>query len=285
MPPPGPDHSPPIVGLTMSWEAPVETAAASLRVPAPYVDAVAATGAVPLCLPIVDDPDLLARAVAALDAVLFIGAADYRPGHYGGRSQPEAELVPERRDRFDLALARHVLEQTDLPVLGICGGCQLIALACGGGLVQDLRTDWAPLAGRPPLPHASGDRIDPGRPTAADYTHPVVLEPGGLIARIAQRTAGGRLETNSFHHQAVHPERPGRNLRAAARAEDGVVEGVEPAPGSDWARTGRFILGLQWHAERMTDRAEQRAFFLALTAAARLHTRKGNPPRRGRPAP
>lgn len=285
MPLPGSGLSLPIVGINMSWEAPGEAAAASLRVPAPYVDAVAATGAVPLCLPIVDDPDLLSRAVAALDAVVFIGGADYRPEHYGGRPQPEQELVPERRDRFDLALARHVLEETDLPVLGICGGCQLIALACGGGLIQDLQTDWAPLAGGPPLPHAAGDRTDAGQPTAADYTHPVVFEPGGLIARIAQQPAGGGLETNSFHHQAVHPERPGRDLRAAARSEDGVVEAIEPAPGSAWASNGRFLLGLQWHAERMTDRAEQRAFFLALTAAARLHTRKRHPPRRGHPAP
>ncbi len=313
MPLPDSGRNEPLIGLNMSWEPPGEAAAPALRVPFPYIEAVVRAGGVPLCLPIVDDPGLLRRSVSGLDAFLFIGGADYRPEHYGGRPQPENELVPERRDRFDFRLARHVLEETDLPVLAICGGCQLLALARGGGLIQDLRSDWPPLAGRSPLPHAADDRR--GRPgsgrgrivagarsdpqgascgpsvaaaeadaTGTAYLHPVALKPGSLIARVVGMPPGGRLETNSFHHQAVHPGCPGRGLEAAAWTDDGVVEAVEPARDSDWDRQGRFLLGLQWHAERMADRAEQQAVFRALTAAARRHRQERMPPRRGRRA-
>jgi len=297
MPLPDSGRNAPLIGLNMSWEPPGEAAAPALRVPFPYIEAVVRAGGVPLCLPIVDDPGVLRRSVSGLDAFLFIGGADYRPEHYGGRPQPENELVTERRDRFDFLLARHVLEETGLPVLAICGGCQLLALARGGGLIQDLRSDWQPLSGRPPLPHAADDRRGrPGsgrgrivaatEPEAADtaYLHPVALKPGSLIARVVGRPPGGRLETNSFHHQAVHPGHPGRGLEAAAWTDDGVVEAVEPARDSDWDRQGRFLLGLQWHAERMADRAEQQAVFRALTAAARRHRQERMPPRRGRRA-
>jgi putative glutamine amidotransferase len=299
MPLPDSGRNEPLIGLNMSWEPPGEAAAEALRVPVPYIEAVVRAGGVPLCLPIMDDPGLLRRSVSGLDAFLFIGGADYRPEHYGGRPQPERELVPERRDRFDFLLARHILEETDLPVLAICGGCQLLALVRGGGLIQDLRSDWQPLAGRPPLPHAADDRRgraggggEPGPSDAAigpettgtAYLHPVALKPGSLIARVVGMPPGGRLETNSFHHQAVHPGCPGRGLEAAAWTDDGVVEAVEPARDSDWDRQGRFLLGLQWHAERMADRAEQQAVFRALTAAARRHRQERMPPRRGRRA-
>ncbi|HAR97429.1 MAG TPA: hypothetical protein DCS11_00690 [Syntrophus sp. (in: bacteria)] len=285
----------PFIGLNMSWEPPGETAAPALRVPFPYIEAVVRAGGVPLCLPIADDPGLLRRSVSGLDAFLFIGGADYRPEHYGGRPQPAQELVPERRDRFDFLLARHILEETDLPVLAICGGCQLLALVRGGGLIQDLRSDWQPLTGRPPLPHSADDRrVRPGSgggritartqsdPQGAAYGHSVTLKPGSLIARVVGMPPGGRLATNSFHHQAVHPGRPGRGFEAAAWTDDGVVEAVEPARDSDWDRKGRFLLGLQWHAERMADRVEQQAVFRALTSAARLHRQERTPPRRGR---
>ena len=101
------------------------------------------------------------------------------------------------------------------------------------------------------------------------YRHLVKAEPGSLAAR-ATRALDGRLVTNSFHHQAVQPGREGDGLRATAWAEDGVIEAVEPAAGSTLAREGRFVLGVQWHPERMyRDHAEHLALFQSLVAAAR----------------
>ena len=79
---------------------------------------------------------------------------------------------------------------------------------------------------------------------------------------------GGELATNSFHHQAIHPDGIGKYLRASAWSADGIIEAIEPAPGSPWAARGRFVLGLQWHPERMQDEAPHRQPFLALVKAA-----------------
>jgi putative glutamine amidotransferase len=195
-----------------------------------------------------------------LNGFCFIGGNDYSPAHWNGRAQRAEELMHPRRDRFDLELARRLLFQTSLPVLGICGGQQLLAVACGGALVQDLRTEWKP----PVLPHAVRDRREEQVQT---YRHVLRVEPDSLAAR-ATRAVEGRLVTNSFHHQAVQPGREGDGLRATAWAEDGVIEAVEPALGSPLARANRFVLGVQWHPERMPDDASQRALFEALVQAA-----------------
>ncbi|NPU85082.1 MAG: gamma-glutamyl-gamma-aminobutyrate hydrolase family protein [Syntrophaceae bacterium] len=255
----------PLIGLNMSVLE--QEGADVLRVHLDYPDAVAAAGGWPLCLPALDDPDFLREVLPMLDGVLFVGGADYDPGHYGGHPQPAEELVAPRRDRFDLELARRVLENTDLPVLGICGGCQLLWIACGGGLVQDIRTEWAVPGGGPPLPHAGKDRtgIDPG-----PYRHDVLLTPDSLAAAGVGNPPGNRVETNSFHHQAADPAHPARHLIVSGKSEDGIAEAVEPGPDTDWTRSGRFVLGVQWHPERMRDEEPQRRLFEALVAAARI---------------
>jgi putative glutamine amidotransferase len=251
----------PLIGLNMS--IPTGAAPPSWRadVPLAYVDAVARAGGLPLLLPPLDDERLTAQVLGRLDGLCFIGGDDYLPRHFGGHAQPAKELMHPRRDRFDLALARRVLFRTSLPVLGVCGGQQLLAIACGGALVQDLRTEWKE---SPALPHAGRDR-SPKELRA--YRHAVRVTPGSLLAR-ATRATRGRLRTNSFHHQAVKPGGEGRGLRATGWTEDGVVEAIEPAPGAALGRGGRFILGVQWHPERMTDDRNQRALFEALVRAA-----------------
>ncbi|HOI75295.1 MAG TPA: gamma-glutamyl-gamma-aminobutyrate hydrolase family protein [Syntrophales bacterium] len=258
-------ESQPIIGLNMSVLE--QEGADVLRVHLDYPDAVADAGGRPILLPPAEDPAFLREVLPMLDGVLFIGGADYDPGHYGGHRQPPEELVAPRRDRFDLELARRVLEDTDLPVLGICGGCQLLWIACGGGLVQDIRTEWAVPGGGPPLPHTGKDRtgIDPG-----PYRHDVLLTPNSLAAAGVGNPSGNRVETNSFHHQAADPARPARRLIVSGKSEDGIVEAVEPGPDTDWERSGRFVLGVQWHPERMRDEEPQRRLFEALVAAARI---------------
>ena len=255
----------PVIGLNMSMEAIADEDRWEAQVPMTYIDAVMGTGGLPLLIPPLDDLTALSDLSAVLSGMIFIGGNDYWPHHFGGHPQPADELVPERRDRFDLALARWVLQETNLPVLGICGGHQLLALAQEGALIQDIPTDWAGAGGVAPLPHAKRDRPKPYRAT---YRHHVTMATGSLVAHIVQTAPGSSLETNSFHHQAVHPDRTGQDLVATAWTDDGIIEAIEPETGSLWSRQGRFILGVQWHPERMQEEEPQRRLFRALVAAS-----------------
>ena len=203
--------------------------------------------------------------VSLLDGILFIGGEDYHPRNYGGHPQPERELMSDRRDRFDMDLAKWVLQNTKLPVLGVCGGHQLIAIAQGGMLVQDIRTEWSMSKGVPSLPHAKAERPEPG---AADFRHRVEMKADSLVARVTKPSPEAWLETNSFHHQSILPGKPGRDLIVSAWSSDGVVEAIEPTADSAWSRSGRFVLGVQWHPERSQEEEPHRRIFQALIAAA-----------------
>ncbi|MCX7634493.1 MAG: gamma-glutamyl-gamma-aminobutyrate hydrolase family protein [Syntrophales bacterium] len=254
----------PIIGLNMSLVITADEGH-ELSLALPYVRAVEEAGGVPVCLPIYHDLETARGVIDLLDGFLFIGGRDYHPEHYGGRPQPKAELMDRRRDRFDMALARMILTETTLPVLGICGGCQLLWIVGGGALIQDVAADPWPSVG-PPLPHAEGMRTNTGKKS---YYHGVRTAPGSLLEEVLA-TTGATLKTNSYHHQAVHPERPARHLIICAWADDGCPEAVEASPSSPWGAEGRFVLGVQWHPERMgTDRYQRRLFRRFLAAAKR----------------
>jgi len=255
----------PVIGLNMSMDLIDKYEKFGMLVPVSYVDAVTGAGGVPVCFPPYTDTSIFKQILSLLDGVLFIGGDDYRPEHYGGHLQPANELMPERRDRFDLELAQWILEETSLPVLGVCGGHQLISIALGGALVQDILTEWQAPAGAQTLTHSRRERS--GRQKGI-FRHPVRREPGSLVERITQVPPGEILQTNSFHHQAVHPQKIGRYLRATAWSSDGIIEAIEPAPDSPWAKSGRFVLGVQWHPEQMQDKTPHRNIFLALTEAS-----------------
>jgi gamma-glutamyl-gamma-aminobutyrate hydrolase PuuD len=255
----------PIIGLNMSMDIIDKYEKYGLLVPVSYVDAVAGSGGAPLCLPPCEDVSALYALMSIIDGIVLIGGDDYWPGHFGGHKQPEDELMPKRRDRFDMELAKWALHETALPILGICGGHQLITIAQGGALIQDIRTEWDVPPGSPRIPHAKKERGD----EEPNFRHSVRLEKDSLVARAVNMPAGGVLSTNSSHHQAVHPQRVGQYLRASAWSQDGVIEAIEPMEGSPWAISRRFILGVQWHPEQMQDEEPQKNIFRALIKAAR----------------
>ncbi|MFP4056341.1 MAG: gamma-glutamyl-gamma-aminobutyrate hydrolase family protein [Candidatus Brocadiia bacterium] len=212
----------------------------TLKLRADYADAVARAGGLPLLLP-TPAGDLEAWAAACLDAVdglVLTGGRDYDPRPYGQEPHPATRLVAPRREAFDPALA-HLALRRGLPVLGICGGMQLLNIVLGGDLVQDLPP-------RPVRHRAPGEA----------RCHEVAVEAGSRLAAIVGE---GRLEVNSSHHQALG--RVAEGLRVVARAPDGVVEAVEGTGAA-------FVLGVQWHPERLASRAEQLALFRALVEAA-----------------
>lgn len=255
----------PIIGLNMSMEIFDKYEKFGLLVPLGYVDAVAGAGGIPLCLPPCRDITIVMDLLSLLNGIVLIGGDDYWPEHYGGRPQPPDELMTERRDRFDVELAKLALSETSLPVLGICGGHQLISIAQEGALVQDIGTEWnLPPEGRL-IPHSKKERSSEEN---ANFRHAVRLEANSLIAGIMNIPRDDMLMTNSTHHQSVDPLGVGRYLRASAWSQDGVIEAIEPAIDSPWACSGRFVLGVQWHPEQMQDEEPHRNVFRALVAAA-----------------
>lgn len=249
---------PPLIGLNTSLMDMDDPLKAKAICHLKYIDAVAGAGGIPLVVPPYTDRALLAAALEKLDGFCLIGGPDYDPAHYGGHAQPPGDLMHPRRHQFDLWLAEYLLEKTRQPVLGICGGHQLLNIARGGALIQDLQSEWRPAATDAcTLLHSGDQRKD--TPQAGNvYRHEIRIAPETRLAKII---GGAKVLSNSFHHQAVNPRRLGQGFVATAWAPDGVIEAIE-TPGE------RFVLGVQWHPERQTDEAAHQAIFKALVAAA-----------------
>ncbi len=207
-----------------------------------YFAAVAEAGGLPFAL-----PHLVEHVPAYLDTIAGLvvtgGAFDVDPALFGADSRHASVRLKQARTEFELAITKGALAR-DMPILGICGGEQLLAVALGGALIQHIPDEVeSPLAHEQPNP-----RSEPG--------HAVSIEPGTLLARIAGTET---IPVNSAHHQAV------KSIPAPARvnalAPDGVIEGIE-LPGR------RFCLGVQWHPEFTISPADA-AIFRAFVAACR----------------
>lgn len=193
---------------------------------------VMALGALVVMVPTVERESLIRRAyidiadyVDALDGLILQGGADIDPRAYGEVPSNTIGPVDVMRDRFELDLLRAFMA-AGKPVFGICRGMQLINVACGGNLHQDLRAD-----GVTSFDHVHNDSYD-------RHVHALAFEPGSWLAQRYAGVAGGTV--NSIHHQGV--ERLGDGLVVEARADDGVVEAIRGAGET-------FVLGVQWHPE------------------------------------
>jgi putative glutamine amidotransferase len=231
----------PAIGLTIGYSDDREIFA--LR--DDYVRAVEAAGG----LPLVFAPGKAADAADLLDHVqglLLTGGADVEPARYGDAPHPALGTVVRERDAFELALCRTALHR-DLPILAICRGHQVLNVATGGTLVQDIPSEVQGFVDHDP---------DLDRWQTA---HDVRILPGTRLRALLNTDT---LAVNSFHHQAVR--RLGQDLVVSAvSSSDGVVEAVE-MPGR------RLVIGVQWHPESFWDRGgEFRPLFEALVEAAR----------------
>lgn len=231
----------PTIGVTLDSEQPGGYSKYpwyALR--ANYMDAIAAAGALPIALPHL--PDLAEAMLDRIDALVVTGGAfDVDPGLYGDATRHDTVILKHGRTAAEMALVRGALAR-NMPVLGICGGEQLLAVALGGTLIQHI-PDAIPGA----LEHEQPNpRHEPG--------HRITVAPGTLLHRIVGAT---EMNVNSAHHQAVRA--PGRAI-VNATTSDGVIEGIEDA-------SYRFCLGVQWHPEFFIDPGDRRIFD-ALTAAA-----------------
>ena len=204
-----------------------------------YVDSISQAGGIPLILPAFTQEDHCQDYFTLCDGLLFSGGGDADPYLFGQVARVGLGEVNPRRDSFEMQLAQIALTNGK-PALGICRGCQILNIAAGGTIIQDLD---------------SGYLHDQKAPR--DYPiHDILIESNSYLASIMEADC---IRVNSFHHQAV--DRAGKTLKIAAYARDGVAEAVEGPAGS-------FYLGVQWHPECMYDQTARRLFFAFVEKSA-----------------
>jgi putative glutamine amidotransferase len=207
-----------------------------------YCQAVLRAGGEPVEVSLALPPDQFRKLADSLDAVVLTGSpADVNPSLYGAARNPASAEADPDRERTDFALLEHAFAEHK-PVLAICYGVQIMNVFLGGTLIQDIPSDI-----QTPIQHPWSNR-DKGAP---EPFHVAKIESGSRLRDLAGADEVG---VNSSHHQSILD--PGRSLRIAARAPDGVVEAVE------WTGDSNWVTGVQWHPERMaeSDLLAQRLF-------------------------
>jgi microsomal dipeptidase-like Zn-dependent dipeptidase/gamma-glutamyl-gamma-aminobutyrate hydrolase PuuD len=192
-----------------------------------YVNAVIQAGGVPVLIPLTGNQKVLEKILSQIDGLLLSGGGDIDPGFFGEELHPAVESFDRERDIYDLSLIRMAAGK-HIPVLGICRGLQLINVAFGGSLIQDIPSQ---------APHST---INHNQSEAREIgTHAVNIQTASTLHGIIQ---ADNIQVNSFHHQAVKLVAPG--FDAVAFSEDGLIEAIESSEGNS-------ILGVQWHPENM----------------------------------
>jgi putative glutamine amidotransferase len=213
---------------------------------AAYIEAVLAAGGIPLLIPLgLGEPDLAAL-LDSLDGVVFTGGGDVAPERYQGQRHATIKEVDPERDRLEFALVEQIMGRRK-PVLAICRGCQLLNVALGGTLWEDIgsQTNGA-------IAH-NLHHLYPRN----HLGHTVTIEAGSALAAHLGKTTTW---VNSLHHQGIR--QPAAELRTTAVAPDGLIEGIE-IPGHP------FAIGVQWHPECLVqDDPAMLALFKGLVEAA-----------------
>lgn len=226
----------PLIGITGNYD----DDAGSILLKDYYVKAVYMAEGVPVILPPTRDENLIRNYLSVCRGVLLSGGGDIDPAWWGANSVKRMGRICPLRDYFEIQLTRMAAEQ-NIPVLGICRGCQVMNVAGGGGLIQDLSGEF---------------EHNQNAPRNLPF-HVIFIENGSRLASIIEKQS---IRVNSFHHQAVNYL--GRGLRITACAPDGTVEALED-PGQT------FFIGVQWHPECLTDEASAQ-LFKAFVASAQM---------------
>ncbi|MBV8887820.1 MAG: gamma-glutamyl-gamma-aminobutyrate hydrolase family protein [Chroococcidiopsidaceae cyanobacterium CP_BM_RX_35] len=235
---------PPLIGITtplIEFTTPQERKTQLFCLRSDYVEAVRRVGGMPILLP-PGEPEESALLLERVDGLVFSGGGDIDPSIYNGEAHPTIYNTDVKRDRFELALSQLALS-TDVPVLGICRGLEVLVVATGGNLVPHLPDEFG---------EAVAHRVEQSVPSE----HAVQIAPGSRLAKMI-----GTTETTivSWHHQATRTVPLG--WRIAAQAKDGVIEALEHKH-HPWA------IALQWHPELSLNDPRQQSIFRSFIAAA-----------------
>jgi putative glutamine amidotransferase len=249
----------PVIGITATLREDVDCVAERplgrfVRADFDYVEGVAAAGGAPVVLPPVVGPRAVEALLDGLDGLLLSGGSDLDPGYYGEEPVPQLGVTIPERDAFEMALLECALRR-QLPIFGICRGMQVLNVALGGTLYQDLPSQMDHMV-------LLGHRQDTPK---WQPTHEVEVDGGSKVAKIM---GTDELKVNSYHHQGIKVLASG--LVAVACSPDGVIEAVESGDLSK-----RWMIGVQWHAEAMRDAGpeHQKLFEAHVSAAERYALR------------
>jgi len=191
--------------------------------------------------------DAVASVLAECDGILLTGGADVDPAHYGDEDRHHTLSLEPERDTYELDLARGAMA-ADTPLLAICRGVQVLNVAAGGTLYQDLPSQ---------TPSATNHRVTH---STSHIAHPVVVTTGSRLEGLVSVSDTNEMPVNSRHHQAIRSVAPG--FVVSAVAPDGVIEGIE--------REGAtFCIGVQWHPENFWVSGEFHSLFHGFVEAAR----------------
>lgn len=207
-----------------------------------YSGAVIGAHGIPLLLPLMKDNNDVKRLLEKIDGLLLTGGNDVPPQRYGGERHKKTVCVHPDKDASDILLVLAALRMKK-PILAICYGAQIVNVALGGSLIQDIPSECS-------LPIIHKD------PRNEHYTHPVTIGKTTFLYKIV---GIDRIETNSAHHQAIH--KLGKGLLDTAHTSDGIIEAIE-------LNAYPFLVGVQWHPERMIDYPCHAALFSALVHAS-----------------
>lgn len=216
----------PIIGLTSGFKNIDETVFSSIDYD--YIMAVSEAGGLPITLPIVKENILTKNYMKEMDGLIFTGGEDISPLLYGENPISQIGAVSFVRDKFEMCLFKSAREH-HLPIMGICRGMQLINVALGGTLYQDINKQIEGSLG-----HRSFNK------NLEQPHHKVSLTKDSRLYTLINKKEIG---VNSFHHQSV--KEIGKDLKAVAYSNDGIIEAIESVDST-------FVLGMQWHPERMT---------------------------------
>ena len=238
----------PVIGLSATYET------SGNNVPNTYIISVQKAGGIPVILPVTEDPEVIARMVESIDGLILTGGEDVDPLRwYGEEPIPAMGGIVPARDFFDIHLARAAVKH-GIPVLGICRGEQVLNVAFGGTLYQDI-----------PFQVRAVNLVKQRQNAPREYgTHTITVNRGTTLYGILKEVLedGDTYRVNSFHHQSVKDVAPG--FVVSATAPDGIVEGIE-------MKGNPNVIGVQFHPEGPVSEGDDALLplFLQLVKASR----------------